>query len=180
MSSHTPVSVGQAVAADNAQAIRHDAELLADDTWSLAECHPRCKNCLPARYHDMLPQTPLLPIAVWDFIPGSSVEPLESPSTTSGHLPLGSALLVHTFCFFTTLANSFGLSHWYYGDHLLTHGPEGTMTLHDLTLTPPTMEDHISGCLDESKKSQLFYPYLNRSSFLLGDWYWNGGIQKSK
>jgi len=180
MSSHTPVSVGQAVAANNAQTIRHDVELLADDMWSLAERRPRCKNCLLACYRDILPQTPPLPIAVRDFIPGSSVEPSESPSVTSGGPPLGSALLACTLRFFTTLTNSFGLSCRYYGDCLLTHDPEGAMTLHDLTLTSPAAEDHVSGCLDEGQESQLFYPYPNRSSFLLGDWYWNDGIQKSK
>ena len=168
--------MGQAVAANDAQTIRHDVELLADDMRSLAERRPRRKNHLPARYRDILPQTPPPPIAVRDFIPGSSAEPSESPSVTSGGLPLGSALLARTLRFFTTLANSFGLSRRYYGDHLLTHDPEGAMTLHDLTLTSPAAEDRVSGCLDEGQESQLFYPYPNRSSFLLGDWYWNGGI----
>lgn len=25
-----------------------------------------------------------------------------------------------------------------------------------------------------------FYPYPNETSFRLGDWYWNGGVQKSQ
>lgn len=180
MSSHTPVSVGQAVAVDDAQAIRHDVELLADDTQSLAERHPQCMNHLPAHYCDMLPQAPPLPIAVWDFIPGSSAEPSESPSASSMGSPLSSVLLACTLRFFTTLTNSFGLSRQYYGDRLPTHDLEDATTLHDLTLTPSAMEDRVSGCLDESREYQLLYPYPNRSSFLLGDWYWNGGIQKSK
>jgi hypothetical protein len=28
--------------------------------------------------------------------------------------------------------------------------------------------------------SQPFYPYPNRSAFRLGDWFWNGGVQKSQ
>jgi hypothetical protein len=31
-----------------------------------------------------------------------------------------------------------------------------------------------------SPGSSVFYPYPNENSFLLGDWYWNRGIQKSQ
>ena len=170
--------MGQAVAVDNAQAIENDIVLLAGDTRSLAERRPRRTNRLPARYRDMLPQTPLPPIAIRDFMPSSSEEPSEFPSSRGS--PLGPALLARTLRFFTTLVNSFGLSRRYYSDRLLTHDPEDVTTLHHLTLTSPATEDHVSGSLDEGQESQIFYPYPNKSSFLLGDWYWNGGIQKSK
>ena len=174
-SSRTSVSEGQAVTANDVQAIRNDIEIPADDARSLAEHRPRRTNRLPARYRDMLPQAPPLPIAVPDSIPGSSAEPSESPSLRGS--PLGSALLARTLRFFTTLANSFGLSRRYYGDRLLNHDLEDATTLHHLTLTSPATEDRVS---DEGQVSQLFHPYPNKSSFLLGDWYWNGGIQKSK
>ena len=167
-----------AVTADDDQAIRNDIGLVTDDTRSLAERHPRHTNRLPARYRDMLPQTPPPPIAIQDLVPGSSTEPSESPSSSGS--PLGSALLARTLRFFTMLANSFGLSRRYYGDRLLTHDPEDTTTLHHLTLTSATTEDRVPDSLEESQESQLFYPYPNKSSFLLGDWYWNGRIQKSK
>ena len=50
-----------------------------------------------------------------------------------------------------------------------------------LTLTP-TVEEHGDSAKHvlESRGASHFYPYPNKSSFLLGDWYWNGGIQKSK
>ena len=55
------------------------------------------------------------------------------------------------------------------------------MTLQHLTLTLPVADDCGSaGHPAESRDPALFYPYPNRSSYLLGDWYWNGGIQKSK
>ena len=170
--------MGQAVAVDNAQAIENDIVLLAGDTRSLAERRPRRTNRLPARYRDMLPQTPPPPIAIRDFMPSSSEEPSEFPSSRGS--PLGPALLARTLRFFTTLVNSFGLSRRYYSDRLLTHDPEDATTLHHLTLTSPATEDRVSGSLDEGQESQIFYPYPNKSSFLLGDWYWNGGIQKSK
>ncbi|KIM57899.1 hypothetical protein SCLCIDRAFT_28530 [Scleroderma citrinum Foug A] len=78
------------------------------------------------------------------------------------------------------LANSFGLSRQYYGDWFLTHDPEDAMTLQDLTLTPSGVDGCDSTGHPAESRALLFYPYPNRLSFLLGDWYWNGGIQKSK
>lgn len=48
--------------------------------------------------------------------------------------------------------------------------------LADLTLN--SMEDSVKipGPLD----TQSFYPYPNKNSFLIGDWYWCDGIQKSQ
>ena len=99
-----------------------------------------------------------------------------SLSPTLRDSALGSRLLPHALRFFTTLANSFGLSRQYYGDRFLTHDPEDATTLQHLTLTLSVVDDRDSAGRD----SALFYPYPNRSSYLLGDWYWNGGIQKSK
>ena len=90
----------------------------------------------------------------------------------------GSGLLPRALHFFTMLANSFGLSRRYYGDRLPTHNPEDATTLQHLTLMPSVVDNHDSA--GHLADSTLFYPYPNRSSYLLGDWYWNGGIQKSK
>ncbi|KIM63417.1 hypothetical protein SCLCIDRAFT_117349 [Scleroderma citrinum Foug A] len=90
----------------------------------------------------------------------------------------GSGLLLRALRFFTTLANSFGLSRRYYGDWLPTHDAEDATTLQHLTLMPSVVDNHDSA--GHPADSALFYPYLNRSSYLLGDWYWNGRIQKSK
>ena len=47
------------------------------------------------------------------------------------------------------------------------------MSLIDLT--------NINGCTNLTHSTvPAFSPYPNRSSFLLGDWYWNGGVQKSQ
>ena len=159
-------------AVDDSQTIEQDAEMLADDPRSLAERRPRRMNRrLPARYRDILPQPPPPPMAAPGLPPLTSEQaPPSAPLSNSGL----SSVLPRTLRFFTTLANSFSLSHRYYGDRLPTHDPEDKTTLQQLTLTPAT-ED-----VTERRDSASFYPYPNRSSFLLGDWYWNGGIQKSQ
>ena len=53
------------------------------------------------------------------------------------------------------------------------HNPESNVSLIDLT--------NINGCTNLAHSTvPAFSPYPNRSSFLLGDWYWNGGVQKSQ
>ena len=177
--SHTPVSVGPPVAADNAQTIDHDVEMSADDTRSLAERRTRrMDRRLPARYRDVLPQPPP-PMAAPSF-PSPLAEPQAPLSVSSQDFTLGSSSL-RVLRFFTTLANSFGLSRRYYGDRPPSHDPEIATTLQDLTLIPPVAEVGDSAeHLVNSRVITPFYPYPNRSSFFLGDWYWNGGIQKSK
>ncbi|KAG2057433.1 hypothetical protein BDR06DRAFT_969243 [Suillus hirtellus] len=74
----------------------------------------------------------------------------------------------------------------YYSNCLPTHDPEEVMTLEDLILMHSDQE-----CLDVNilapvmqndslEAPDTFYPYPNKSSFLLGDWFWNGSIQKSQ
>src|ERR1700709_1353892 len=92
-------------------------------------------------------------------------------------------LLFRTLRFFRTLPNVFGLSRRYYGSRLPTHDPEEVTTLENLTLAH---EDRESGDLsmptravqDCGEDSNAFHPYPNKSSFLLGDWFWKGGLQK--
>ena len=134
---------------------------------------------LPARYRDILPQPP--PSITVPALRLPSPESQAPLSAASSGLGVGSTLVPRALRFFTTLANSFGLSRRYYGDRVPTHDPEDAMTLPRLTLTLP-VEEHgdSAGHVLERSGASLFYPYPNKSSFLLGDWYWNGGIQKSK
>ena len=171
---------GSTAASDGVQTVEHDVEMLDDDIRSIAERRPRRMNRrLPARYRDVLPQPPP-PMAIPALRPPSP-EPQVPLSVASSDLGVGSTLVPRALRFFTTLANSFGLSRRYYGDRVSTHDPEDAMTLQHLTLTPPTEEhgDSAEHVL-ENRDASLFYPYPNKSSFLLGDWYWNGGTQKSK
>ena len=46
-------------------------------------------------------------------------------------------------------------------------------------------EDQYDGLIDDpihsfAQDDTQFHPYPNKNTFLLGDWYWNHGIQKSK
>ena len=146
--------------------------------WSLAErCSWHMSHRLPACYRDILPQPPPPPMAAPGPLPPLAERQVTLSATLRDSVP-GSGLLPRALHFFTTLANSFRLSRQYYGDWLLTHDPEDATTLQHLTLMLSVVDNHDSA--GHLADSALFYPYPNRSSYLLGDWYWNGGIQKSK
>ena len=115
-------------------------------------------HCLPAHYCDILPQPPPLPMAAPGLLP-PSVEQVSLSASSR----LGSGLLPHTLCLFTTLANSFRLSCWYYGNQFPTHDPEQVMTLQHLTSMPSVVDGHDSvGHPAECRDFALFYPYQNR------------------
>jgi hypothetical protein len=75
---------------------------------------------------------------------------------------------------FTTQRNKFGLLRTYHADEHPAHDPEDQISLSDLSNIPS--EPYTS----DPTAPTPFYPYPNRASFLLGDWYWNGGAQKSQ
>ena len=62
--------------------------------------------------------------------------------------------------------NIFSLFRKYHAGTFPDHDPDKNLTEKDLLRNMSIPEDS-------------FYPYPNASSFLLGDWYWNGGIKKS-
>lgn len=78
---------------------------------------------------------------------------------------------------FKTNRNIFGLIKSYNSTHPPTHDPDQQLSLEDLNdhaidvEPPPTVT---------SVQFPTFHPYPNESSFLLGDWYWNHGTQKSQ
>lgn len=76
--------------------------------------------------------------------------------------------------FIDTPKNSFGMFRWYYGTKLPTHDPEREINLAMLSNISEQTAIMESGCTDP------YHPYPNRVSFLLGNWYWNGGSQKSQ
>jgi Plavaka transposase len=86
--------------------------------------------------------------------------------------------------YFRTPRNLFGLSRKYYGTEHPSHDPEDHLTLQDLCNSEPTTGTNTSPSdghpSDSTSKDVLFYPYPNESSLLLGDWYWNHGVQKSQ
>lgn len=75
-----------------------------------------------------------------------------------------------------TTHNVFGMFRRYYGQKLPTHDPEreaGLASLSNISSPPRVTETQ------EPSKMSDFHPYPNQSSFLLADWYWNHGLQKS-
>ncbi|KAG0692082.1 hypothetical protein DFH29DRAFT_1009432 [Suillus ampliporus] len=78
---------------------------------------------------------------------------------------------------FHTARNIFGSVRQFFSSTPLSHDPEEAITLRDISYIPAATpaEPHI---LSEPH-DRPFCPYRNRSSFELGDWYWNSGAQKS-
>jgi hypothetical protein len=73
----------------------------------------------------------------------------------------------------TTSRPLFGLSRRYYAGGMPSYDPEQQISLQDLSNIPdPTGPSH--------SMPQAFYPYPNRHAFRLGEWFWNGGVQKSQ
>ena len=129
----------------------------------------------PVRFRDPLPQSPAHlppPRAPYDSLSAPGAESSSTacetntvPSTTS---TTWYRRLQHVF---TTRINVFGLFRRYRAAKLPSHDPEEHNSLAQLSDIPSSHHDRV----DTS-----FHPYPNRNSFRLGDWYWNGGMQKSQ
>lgn len=139
---------------------------------SLAERRPRRLNrLLPRRYRDLLPQSaPTLPQ------PNSTPPP---PPDSVANSNTVNPLHPRTRRIFRTPRNIFGLVRQYFTTELPPVDPEELVTLTDLCSNPPDSTADDSPC-QPSGDATNFYPYPNRSSFRLGDWYWNGSLQKSQ
>ena len=130
-----------------------------DAHLSLIEHRPwtcRTNRQLPQRFRDVLPQpaTTLLP-----------------PSTEISSSSISSAQIQQEN-HFTSSCNSFGLFRRYAIDDLPSHDPGAQLSLDQLSNPTPFKP--------RSRSIQNPYlPYPNQSSFMLGDWFWNGGVQKS-
>jgi hypothetical protein len=131
--------------------------------WAL-----RLNRRLPWRFRDPLPQPPppLPPPSHVHSIASTAICPSASTaaSSSSGH----GTLLRQVRRVFTTARNMFGLSRRYHASDLPSHDPEEHNDLSDIPLRSPL------------PSAPTLYPYPNCSSFRLGEWYWNGGVQKSQ
>jgi hypothetical protein len=65
--------------------------------------------------------------------------------------------------------------HQYFSATPPSHDSEEYMTTMDLSFIPTAPQD-----LPILSSDALYHPYPNHSSFQLGDWYWNQGLQKSQ
>ncbi|KAG2737586.1 hypothetical protein P692DRAFT_20642702, partial [Suillus brevipes Sb2] len=138
-----------------------------EEDMSLAQRRPRRQNRrLPQRFRDVLPQPPpTVPVELHDQLP-QSVGHIFSSEDRPG-LPARPV--------FRTPANIFGLVRQYFCDMPPSHDPEEYMTMADLSFIPEAPQEPSA-----SSNDSRYHPYPNRSSFQLGDWYWNQGLQKSQ
>lgn len=83
--------------------------------------------------------------------------------------------------FIDSSANSFGLFRRYHSSKLPTHDPEIETTLAMLLNGTESRSTQTSLLVHPTTPETLeFYPYPNETSFLLGEWFWNSGSQKSQ
>ena len=133
----------------------------------------RLNRRLPRRFRDELPQA--LPSLLPDGVPQPT--PLNTPPPFASAMREAIPLLArrvgsHICRTFKTPRNIFGLSRLFYGREMPSDDTEAEITLQDLS--------NISVDRDPLNSTPpTFYPFPHRSAFAMGDWFWNGGVQKS-
>lgn len=142
------------------------------EDMSLALRRPRHQNQqLPKRFQDVLPQPPpTVPAELADRLPESVGRIVRNPARPA-------STVRSVFC---TPPNIFRLVRQYFSSKPPSHNPEQYMTIADLSFIPgfPQVNktpEELPPC-----NNRFYYPDPNRSSFQLGDWYWNQGLQKSQ
>ena len=161
----------------------------------LAERRTRRPRVLPKRFRDDIPQ-PLVQIPPSVDLSNLPIEARPAceqyvtindiaPTTTSGpEQPASSSIMG---CF-RTPRNVFCLLREYLSPSPPSHDPEELVDFPDLCdghgesdafNGQPNISETIEVTPSTSSPKASFGPYPNQSSFLLGEWYWNGGRQKS-
>jgi hypothetical protein len=145
--------------------LRGDLEV--DLEKSIAERRTRRTIVKPRRYRDELPVAlPALP-------PEGLMASAEASTSGSQDQPRNGD---RGNPYISTSANIFGLFRRYLGKKLPDHDPEENFTLQQLCTTSSEDPSVPESTITHNK----LHPYPNFSSFLLGDWYWNQGVQKSQ
>lgn len=130
---------------------------------SLAERRTRREHRqLPKRYRDILPEPlPALPppslpqdSQTESYGPQSPLQQSQAPASLADRKVLKSG------------CNRFGLFRQYFAARFPDHDPGEHIICNDLIESP--------------NPSPSVHPYPNLSSFLIGEWYWNGGERKSQ
>ncbi|KDQ51528.1 hypothetical protein JAAARDRAFT_199000 [Jaapia argillacea MUCL 33604] len=123
---------------------------------------------LPTRFRDILPEGPApLPLS---SPPTSDTEPL------SEELPQPEPPSVPTPKKVRTEPNSFGLLREFL-EGIPAKDPEDGVELEELSADGPPV---TPVCNPTPQLLSDFGPYPNKSAYLLGNWYWTSGAQKSK
>lgn len=154
-----------------------------DLTTPLDESRPRRFNRrLPERFRDVIPHPPprLPPPDCPTITPDSPLDSDSNPNPDPNNAaPSDTDSRPRSFGIrqiFRTPRNVFGLVRRYFTNQLPSVDPEEHVTLQDLSSTPQAelSADSVANPV------AAFYPFPNESSFRLGHWYWNGGVQKSQ
>jgi len=146
---------------------------------SLAHRRPRRKNVLkPKPYRDLLPSAaPSLPPPEFRSpSPPSPLNPADASAATDPNADPPS-LRSRINCIIRTPRNDFGLVRQYFAKQLPTVDPEEHVTLADISPSAAKSSQPFSS---QAQPRSKWWPFPNKSSFLLGAWHWNGGIQKSQ
>ncbi|KAG1842190.1 hypothetical protein DFJ58DRAFT_732177 [Suillus subalutaceus] len=161
-------------AASNASIGTTPMEIDEDESLSLAQWRSRCIGVpMPLRYRqheDVLPQ-PLPSAPPGHTTPAPEVNPPEPIDVSTGDR---ASLPVPPF---RTARNVFRLIRQFFSSTPPSHDLEEAVTLQDISYVPAVTSAELDALADTH--DVLFHPYPNRSSFELGHWYWNGGVQKS-
>lgn len=147
-------------------------EIPDDSHIAIAVRRMRRKVQIPKRYDDELPKThaslpPIQPLPV--LVEAEPIPPDNPPSKLRRIL--------------TSPRNTFGLFRRYFATDFPSHDPEANLVVHELSdVIEDTQADNtgISSNSPASTTSMAHGPYPNGSSFALGEWFWNSGLQKSK
>jgi hypothetical protein len=158
------------------QADTDPSDVCADAHLSMMERRPwtrRIRRRLLKRYRDMLPEPhpPAVQTSPSHLAPSTSDQSSHGASIPSLISSVGRRIQ-H---FFTTKPNKFGLFRRYHRKDPPSHDPEQNVSFRDLCEA-----DDAAGSAPPDSPPDVYHPYPNRSSFRLGEWYWNGGIQKSQ
>ena len=155
---------------------------------------------LPKRFRDMIPEPPqpLPPADLDNLVPST---PTRIPSLQVAHflteaepqgLPLSpdqdmdgsdslakQTLVLRPHQLYQTQLNLFGLFRRYDKETLPVYDPEDTSD--GIAVSQPTAARMFVSTSDQLLDTEnQFYPYPNKTSLHLGDWYWNQGTLKSK
>lgn len=141
---------------------------------SIAQRKPRRNRVLPKRFRDVLPEPPVSTMHRGDTELSSPMT-VEVPVGVESGWPQGRD--------FQTPRNVFGLFRRFLTKDPPSHDPEDLTTLADLCdssmpRTESSSRDSPPTTSRLQDRSQL-HPYPNENSFLLGNWYWGDGVQKS-
>jgi hypothetical protein len=140
----------------------------------LAERRGRRENCqLPKRYQDILPAPPAAlppaphPVTVTsECVPTASAATMQA-SPSSDQTP---NIYSHVGKLLKSTRNKFGLFQQYHATCFPDHDPNENIMRDDLMDTSP----------GTFYPPDSYHPYPNQSSFLLGEWYWTGGLKKTQ